>query len=159
MRPQLESMLDDLSGKFAERKVKGRPVVINPRKFIEAVAEGKTLGEAAKEAGSKASNEKSLQVTGSKLLQAHPEYRAAITEMIEEKQRLILGAMTQEKIESASLSSQAMAFGILTDKGELLAGRPTQRHVTDVNLESLEKQQLLGFILGRLSGSGDKRLT
>lgn len=157
MRPETEKYLDSLSANFAAKKAEGKPVKINHRKFIDAVSDGKPLSEAVRVAGSKGKSIKSLQVTGSKLLEAHPEYRAAITELIEEKQRAIITAMTQDKIETASLSSQAVAFGILTDKGELLAGRPTARTVSDVNLEALEKQQLLSFVLGRLSAGASPK--
>ena len=162
MLQETEKLLDKLSEKFAggrkEVIVGGRKrKPLNHRRFIESLAEGATLAVAVKDSGSLAKSTLSRQVVGSKILEAHPEYREAITDMIEVKKRQVLQAMTKEKIEGASLSAQAMTFGILTDKGELLAGRPTERVEHDENLEKLEKQQLMAFIFGRLT-AGQKRL-
>lgn len=156
MRPETEALLDKLSAGFAQEG-KNSPVAgkkrkkINHRIFIEQVASGAKLADAVKAAGSTGKSENALQVHGSQILAEHPEYREAITDLIAEKQRLILASMTKQKIEDASLSSQAVAFGILTDKGELLAGRPTSRVESDIDLKSLEKQQLMAYLLGKMS--------
>lgn len=158
MLEKTEKLLDGLTQKFAEkgnRSQRGKRPTINHRIFVESVASGKKLADAMKDAGSKGKSERGLQVQGSQILKVHPEYREAITELIEIRQREILGAMTKQKIEDASLSSQAVAFGILTDKGELLAGRPTARTETDTNLDKLEQSALMAFILSRLA-SGKK---
>jgi hypothetical protein len=154
MLEKTEALLDSLTAKFSAganpRSRKGKKPTINHRLFVESMGKGKKLAEAMVDAGSKGKSEGALQVQGSQILKVHPEYREAITELIEVRQREILGAMTKQKIEDASLSSQAVAFGILTDKGELLAGRPTQRTETDSNLDKLERGALMSYILSRL---------
>lgn len=156
MKPETEKFLERLSNEFVGVKAKSKkrakkPRKLNHRVLLESLSDGSTLSQAAKDAGSTAKTVDALRVSASQVLDAHPEYKEPLTDMIEEKQRKILKAMSQEKIEDASLTSQAVAFGILTDKGELLAGRPTQRNESNVDLSPLDRVQLLSFILGRLS--------
>ena len=84
MLQETEKLLDKLSEKFAG----GRKEVIvggkkrkplNHRRFIESLAEGATLAVAVKDSGSLAKSTLSRQVVGSKILEAHPEFREAIT--------------------------------------------------------------------------------
>jgi hypothetical protein len=73
--------------------------------------------------------------------------------------RIIDEILESDVIEHASLMQLATAFGILTDKQELLAGRPTSRvdtliHATDEEIES-ERQRVLRELLERAEARGE----
>lgn len=155
MRKETASLLDKLAKDFEEggrgkpgRKDRGR---IDHRKFIELRGSGMPLAEAVKGAGSTMKSKKALQVYGSTLMKDHPEYVPAVLDILRDKQRMLLEAMTKDKMDNASLSSLSVAMGIVTDKVQLLSGQPTEHQSTSVLLEEMDKQRLVGFILGRLS--------
>lgn len=156
MNKDTEALLDKLSKDFVEgkhpktRKV-GKPPKIDHAKFIEARGKGMNMANAVKEAGSTAKSPKTLQVIGSQLIAEHPEYQVAIVDIMRDKQRMLLDAMTQTKADDASLSSIAVALGIVTDKLNVAEGKPTARVETVQNLDEMDKQRLLGFVIGRLS--------
>lgn len=162
MDQQSESALDRLTHKFHEKNVirhRGRPPTINPMKFIEARSSGMTLASSMRAAGSEMTDNRHLTSAAIHYLDEHPDVKVTLLDTIEQKKRKILDSMTDEKIEKASLSSQAVTFGILTDKGELLAGRPTARmDGGDAELEKIktDKLALVSYVLGYLNASRKK---
>jgi hypothetical protein len=158
MNESQEELLQKLQTEFRDSPPKKTPrkTKINHEIFIEAAGRGLPNSEAVKLAGSEAKSTASLKVAASQILSNHPEYRGVIEGKLAEKKLMILDAMSEEKAQEATLSQQAVALGIVIDKAELLAGRPTQRMASDVDLEKLKegnyRENLMSFILGLLSG-------
>ena len=160
MRAETANLLENLSKDF-EEKGGGKPKrkghgVIDHRKFIELRGSGMPLADAVRGAGSTMTSRKALQVLGTNMMKTHPEYVPAVLDILREKQRMLLNAMTKEKMENASLSAIAVTTGIVTDKIQLLSGQPTERTDSLVNFEEMDKARLTGFILGRLSAGQPK---
>jgi hypothetical protein len=156
-------LVKEMQSQRRDKRLKNltRKQSVDHKILVKALGEGHSPDEAAMLAGAKSKDRSSLASTTRKILRAHPEYQEIIKEKIRERKLQLLDAMSEEKMEQASLSQQAVAFGIMVDKGELLEGRPTQRVASDVDLEVLKegnyRSNLMAFILGRLSaGRQDK---
>lgn len=157
MRAETASLLENLSKDF-EEKGGGKPArkgagAIDRRKFIELRGSGLPLADAMRGAGSQMKSRKALQTAGSALMRAHPEYGVAVLDILREKQRMLLDAMTKDKMDNASLSSISVSLGIVTDKVQLMSGQPTERVEETKIFEEMDKARLTGFILGRLSAA------
>ena len=94
--------------------------------FFEAIKQREPLWKAALLAGSKAKNKQNLTRTGFNILERKPEMKQDVIQAIEERQRWILNAMTETKIEGAPLKELTVALGVTTDKLRLLRGQSTQ---------------------------------
>jgi len=62
----------------------------------------------------------------------------------------VLGGVTDEKIDKASLRDVAIAYGVLIDKKQLLEGKPTQ-------ILSVEERQELSDLLPALLREAERR--
>lgn len=97
---------------------------IDKEKLIEALKQGKDIAEAGILAGSKSDN---VRKDIRKLIKANPAFKKTIVDILKEKQRNLINSISKEQIHKASLKDKATAFGILTDKLQLLQGEADRR--------------------------------
>jgi hypothetical protein len=97
---------------------------IDKDKLIEALKQGKDIAEAGILAGSKSDN---VRKDIRKLIKANPVFKQTIVDILKVKQRNLINSISKDQIHKASLKDKATAFGILTDKLQLLQGEADRR--------------------------------
>lgn len=74
-----------------------------------------------------------------------------MTDQLESKIALVLGAMDEYSVANASLKDQSIALGILVDRHQLLSGKPTQ--IIDMTAR-MQLQQLLPAMVAEAARRG-----
>jgi len=123
---------------------------LNLEKFKEAMLEGRSLSECAKAAGSKAKTRSALSGVGSLILKRNPQLKTDIVVDMDSKRKLLIEAITPDKLRKATVGHIAMAINVLTEKIELLKGKPTERIAGDIDFNKKTKEEIAQWLRQRL---------
>lgn len=129
---------------------------IDPEKLKTALAEGKTYAEAAKEAGSDATSPQALAAVTSQALRRDTKLRADVRDLLEEKRRMAIGAITAQKLKQATAAQLGVVIGVLTDKINILDGLPTQRLEGTIDFTSKDPADIKRWLVARLGSTKRK---
>lgn len=100
---------------------------INEAILIEGIARGMTLGEAGKLAGSKEKSIEGISQNISRRIHNNTPLKRSIIEKLEALQHQILDSIKPNEVFKTPFTQRMVAFGITTDKAQLLKGDPTSR--------------------------------
>lgn len=102
---------------------------IDEKILIEALGRGMTKTKAGRLAGSLAISDSHVIGSVNEILEKRnkPHIKRTILQLLQDRQRKILESITDEEIEKAPLNQKTVAFGIITDKEQLIRGDVTNR--------------------------------
>ena len=95
--------------------------------LAKAIAEGYSKFNAYKLAGGKSENKGTGVSLVNDYLKKNPDLKVDIIKQMERKRKDILDSMSRKKAKGMAYEKAAVAFGIITDKIQLLKGDPTER--------------------------------
>lgn len=127
---------------------------IDKEKLKQAIADGHTLADSAKLAGSKAKTAGALASVAKNTIARDQELAQDIKQALEEKRIMVLGAITKEKVRKASAPQLVVMTGILTDKIQLVSGLPTERIKGDIKFNEMKPEEVKQFLIDKLLSGG-----
>ena len=124
---------------------------IDRNKLVEALGEGLTLEEAAKEAGSKAHTYAGRAGVAANTLKRNPRLKKDVLDLLEDKRKMTFKALTKQKMDRSTGYQLVTMTAILTDKIQLLKGLPTARMEGTIDFKHKKQGEIKAWLQSKLT--------
>lgn len=121
--------------------------------LVEGLSQGMTHAQAAKHAGSTAKSRNALSGVASQALRRHPELREDVLESMKNRRIQAVQSLSKQKMDKASAKDLAIVVGILTEKINLMEGKPTQRVEGSIDFSKKKPSEVKGWLISKIKQS------